>query len=360
MKKILVPLVAVLAFVAIQIAGCSQAAPTPTSAPAAPKAAEPTKAAAPAAQPTAAASANKVNYPEKGKAITMIVIFPAGGNSDIAIRILSPILEKELGVPVEVVNKAGAGGQVGLTELYRSKPDGYTLGLMTLPATINFYLEPGRQAPFLKEIIPLGLQYCDPFVIAVPKDSPYKDMKDLVDAMKANPGKIKGSAGGILSPADLTCKLLKKAADVNFSVVNFDGAAPAITAMLGGHVDFAVQNIGSFVPQLKSGEVRMLGVADKNESPFLPGVKTMEAQGYNVHMSSSGGIAVPPKTPVEIQKVLEAALQKAINSDEHKKKAEENYMTVRYMNQAELMSYWQEMEAEVKPMIEEISKEEKK
>ncbi|HEX2924047.1 MAG TPA: tripartite tricarboxylate transporter substrate-binding protein [Chloroflexota bacterium] len=142
MRSRFVLLVTVVLAIGLLVVGCSQAStPAPTAAPAASKAAEPTKAAAPAAEPTKPAAATpaaaKVNFPEKGKSITFNIPWAAGGPTDVGGRLLAGGLEKELGVPVQVVNKAGAGSQVGITELAKAKPDGYYVGMTNLPSSIT-------------------------------------------------------------------------------------------------------------------------------------------------------------------------------------------------------------------------------
>ena len=169
--------VSAVASLALFAAACSSpAAPAPTTAPAAPaapKAAEPTKAPAAApAQPTAA-PAPKATYPEKGKAITMIVPFGAGGSTDIGARLLAVGMEKELGTPVNVQNKGGAGSQTGLTELAGAKPDGYTIGFANLPTANLVYSDPDRKANFsAKSFQPIGSQVVDPSAIGVAANSP--------------------------------------------------------------------------------------------------------------------------------------------------------------------------------------------
>lgn len=147
MKRLSVLLVAALVVLGLAMAGCSSSAPPaptqpPSSKAAEPaKATEPTKAAAPATAPAPtavpAAPAKASSFPDKSKTINLVVPYPAGGGSDIAVRILQPILEKEIGVPVQLVNKGGAGSQVGVTEAAKAKPDGYTIGHANWPTIIT-------------------------------------------------------------------------------------------------------------------------------------------------------------------------------------------------------------------------------
>lgn len=373
MRGLVIHVVAAMVVASITIAGCQQSAPSPTQAPAkvvapapAPtKAAEPVKAtaaaptAAPAAVPTKAPAqptavpAKKVAWPEKGRAVIILVPYPAGGSGDIGFRILAPILEKELGVPVEIVNKPGAGAQVGLTELAKTRPDGYTIGNANLPTTVSIYLDPNRQSAFgRKDLQPLAMQTFDPQVVAVRSGGPYKSMKDLIDTAKGSPSKIKAGTSGLLSDGHLAILQLEKAAGVRFVTVNFDGAAPAVTAMMGNHVDLVVQSVPNFTAQLKAGEVMFLGVMDKVENEFAKGVKTMEAQGYKAYLSTAKTLVMPVGVPQEAQAVLAEAVRKSINSDEHKKKMADMLITVRYMDQNQLAAYWDEHEVQVKELME--------
>lgn len=370
-KRLSITLMAALLAASLLVAGCQQAAPAPTQAPAKPAAPAPTKAAEPAKAPAAAPAptaapaaaptkapepAKKAAWPEKGKAVTIIVPYTAGGASDVGFRILAPMLEKEFGIPVEVVNKPGAGAQVGITELAKARPDGYTVGNVNTPTTISIYLDPQRQAAFgRKDLVQLANQTFDPHVVAVKADGPYQTLKDLVDAAKANPGKVKGATTGIMSDGDMGMKLFAKGAGVRFAIVNMDGAAPTITSTLGGQVDFSVNSIPNYTSQLKAGTIKFLGVMDKEESSFAPGVKTMESQGFKVHMSVTKGVAIQAGVPKEIQDIWVAALKKTITSAEHMQKLKDMNIQVRYMDMAACEAYWTDMEKVVKELMAEAS-----
>ena len=353
MKYPSIAIVGAIVAASLTLAGCSQAAPAPapTSAPAAPtKAAEPAKAAAPA--PTVAAPgptvapAKKVTFPEKGKPITLLVHWAAGGSSDLGARLLAAGMEKELGTTVEVVNKPGAGGQIGYTALTQAKPDGYTIGSTNYPSAIITYLDPDRKASYSrKDFALLALHVVDPGIIAVKADSPYKSLKDVIDAAKANPKKIRASTTGLQSDEHFAILQLQKMTGAQFAIVHFaEGIAKAKAAFLGGHVDVLVGNVGDTPELLKAGEIRVLGVMDPEESKFLPGVKTFEAQGYKLNNSSSRGFSAPGGTPKEIVETLSAAMKKVIASEEHQKKMAEMALTVRYMDPAKYEAYWDEYE----------------
>ena len=184
------------------------------------------------------------NYPRR--AVQLIVAFPAGGSTDVGARILAGLAEKDFGQPITVVNKGGAGGQIGFTEIARAKPDGYTLGFLNLPGMNTITLDPERKAVFtIDSFIPIVNQVLDPGFIWVKGDSPYKTLADLVDAAKKNPGKISACTTGILSDDHLAILMLQEAAKCEFRLVHFDGGAQQLTGVLGGHVDVAFDNVGS-------------------------------------------------------------------------------------------------------------------
>jgi tripartite-type tricarboxylate transporter receptor subunit TctC len=303
-------------------------------------------------------TAPAADFPAKGKSVTMIVGSSAGGSTDVGARILAAAMEKELpGTRIQVENKPGAGWQIGLTALSRSRTDGYTIGFTILPQTITNYLDPERKAVFTrKSFQPLGMQVVDPGVIAVKAGSPYKSLKDLLEAAKAAPSKIRASATGILGDDHLGVLQLQRLTGVKFAIVQFDGSAPSMTALLGGHTDAYFGNIGDTLPQFKAGEIRLLGVMDDEESPLAPGVKTLASQGIKLESSSSRGLSAPAGTPKELVDLLAQAIKKAIANPEHMKKMGEQGLTVRYMDPARMESYWAEMEEQIRPLMS-IAKE---
>ncbi len=357
--------VAALIVAGWMIAGCTQAVPaTPTQPPVAPaKAAEPTKAVAtaaptkaaeptkaPAPQPTAAP---KVTFPEKGRALTVIVPWAAGGSVDLGVRVLAPSLEKELGIPVQIVNRGGATGQIGLTELAGSKPDGYTIGVHSLPVSIVVYMDPERKAVYSRKDFELIANHVmDVGAVGVRADSPYKSMKDLVDAAKAQPEKIKLGTTGLLSIGHLTGLMLEKETKVKFGLVHFEGSAADTTALMGGHVDTVFGTSATFSSLVRSNEVRLLGIMSKEESAFYPGVKTLASQGYNIDFAMSRGFAAPAGAPKEAVDVLSRTIGKIVASDEHKTKMDEMLLPLKYMNAAEYSAYWRELETQVQPLLE--------
>ena len=288
-------------------------------------------------------------FADKSKAITIIVAYPAGGGTDITGRLVAPMLEKELGVPVQVVNKPGAGGQVGFTELSRSKPDGYTIGYLTLPTIITTYLDPDRKAIFgPKSFGFLAMQDNDPGILAVKASSPYKTLKDLVADAKANPGKIRTTTAGILSDDHIAALMTQQMAKVKLSVVHFDGSAPGRTAVLGGHVEAFYGNASEIIAQVKGGEFRVISVFDKQRSKFYPEVMTAQEEGFPIFSNVYRGFGTPAGTPKEGQDVLSKALGKIISSEEFNQKMASLGYEPFYLDPEKYASFWAEFEATAK------------
>lgn len=308
--------------------------------------------AAPISSLLAAGGAEAAAFPEKGHPITMIVPWSAGGSLDLSARLLASDMEKILGTPVMVVNKPGASGQVGTTQLVLAKPDGYTFGVTAIPSTSTIYLDPDRKAVFgRKDLAPLARHVSDPIAIAVRADSKYQTLKDLVADAKANPERVKAGSPGILSAMHLGLLLFQKAADIRFAPVQFDGSGQVAAALLGGHVDVMFDVIAVNVPNLKSGKVRILGVMDKEPSRQFPEVKTLESQGFRVTLSTSRAYSAPANTPKEIVDTLSAAIKRATEGEQHRKRLEELSLTVAYLDPAQFAAYWDELDAQIKPFI---------
>ena len=304
--------------------------------------------------------ASGAGFPDKNRPIMFVVSYPAGGGTDVTGRLLAPLLEKELATSVQVMNKPGAGGQVGFTEIARSRPDGYTIGYMILPTVITTYLDPSRKAVFSRKSFELlALQDNDPGIIAVKANSPYKNLKDLVDAAKANPGKIKTTTSGILSDDHIAAMITEEVAGVKFAIVHFDGSAPGRNAVLGGHVEAFYGNVSEMVAQMASGEVRLLAVMDSQRTRFYPDVKTAEEQGYKIYSGVHRGIAMPAGASAEVRDTLSTALKKVLNGEEFKSRMEKLTYAPMYMDPQTYSKFWTEYETKAKQWVEWSARSEK-
>jgi tripartite-type tricarboxylate transporter receptor subunit TctC len=296
--------------------------------------------------------ASAADFPAAGKAITMVVGFSAGGSSDAGARILAGGMEKVLGSKVDVLNKPGASGQIGYTTVAKAKPDGYTIGLASLPGIMVSCLDPDRKAVYTKDSFqPVALQIVDAGVIAVKADSPYKTLKDVIDDAKARPRKVTITTTGLQTGDHFTVLQLQKLSGAQFAIVHFDGAGKAMTALLGQKVDLYTGNVGDVLSQLKSGDIRVLGVMDKEGNPFLPGVRTFTEQGYPMLGGSWRGYIVPAGTPAANVKKLSDSIKAALESAEVKTSLERLGLQARYMDVEGYSAIWNEYAGLMKDLI---------
>lgn len=317
---------------------CSQQAPAPTQAPAAPA-------------PTAAPKVSDPTQP-----VSVIVPFAAGGGLDIGARIMATYLEKELGQPFQIVNEAGASGQIGWTKFAASKPDGYTLTTLSSPNTESTYLDPKRQSAYKRTTFAaISNQVYDPNTYSVLSSSPYKNLNDLIQAVKAKPESIITGDGGLMTDDHLSILTLQKKMGVKFAMTHFDGGGPAQTALHGGHVQVLVGNIGDAMSGYKNGQFRVLGIASEQRSPLLPDVPTLKEQGIDVVTAVARGWAAPEGTPKEIIKVLETAMKKIGGMPEYQDKMSTAGLPTHFMTSEDYDKYLQAEETRVAQLIKELN-----
>jgi tripartite-type tricarboxylate transporter receptor subunit TctC len=305
-------------------------------------------------QPTAA-QVKKIEYPEKGRTITWIGAFAAGTSPDICVRIVAAGMETELGAPMQVLVKVGANGQIGYTAMAQARPDGYTIGQVVLPGIATIMLDPERGAKFTRDSFqPLAMQVQEPSMYAVLSKSPFKSVTDVVEAAKASPGKIVVATGGLLGDDNLSALYLQKTSGAKFTITAMsEGRVPAF---LGGHVDVYVGKTADLLSQIKNGDVRPIGITGSKESIYLPGVKTMQQQGYNFTSFASRGYVVPAGTPKEIVNLLSAAMKKVMLSEDHMKKMRDQALNVSFLDAGQFDNFWKEQEPTIKMLVD-LSKE---
>ncbi len=296
------------------------------------------------------------DYPTRP--INIIIPYAAGASSDVGARIVASIAEKPIGQPIVVVNKPGAGGQIGWTELARSKPDGYTLGGINLPHLLSAALDPERKSLYKAEdIVPIISQALDPTTISVRPDSPWKTLKELIDDAKKNPDQIKAGIVGFLQDDEIGYLQFAEAAGVKLRLVYFDGAAPAITALLGKNVDVLFCTVADNYNQWKAGRIRMLTIMDKERSKFYPDMPTTAELGFpTVISASTRGIAAPKGVPEPIMKKLEGVFKQAMMSKEHMDRLEGAGMPVKILVGKEFVDYYWESFKVAKKWVEYVRK----
>jgi len=268
------------------------------------------------------------DYPSK--ALTYIICFNPGGESDITARIQEPVLKKYFGQEVVVTYKIGGGGSVGWSELIRSKPDGYTIAGHNLPHTILQPLERGDAGYKTLDLKQIYMFESTPDLLVVRQDSPYKTLKDLIDYAKKNPpGVVTVGGSGSSSANDLGTTMLNKAAGIKLTYIPFSGSGSAVPALLGGHVT-ALMTYSTMGIQYK-GKFRSLAIASEERMDVLSDVPTFKELGYDVVEGAYRGVAAPPGTPDEIVNKLADVFDKVMRDPEVKKKMDALGFKIEYM-----------------------------
>lgn len=298
------------------------------------------------------ASARAQTYPNRP--INLLVAAPAGGSTDVGARVVASIAEKLIGQSVVVVNKGGAGGQVGWTELALAKPDGYTIGFVVMPGMNTQVLDPDRAALFTEaSFLPVINQVLDPGLIWVRADSPFKTFADLAAAAKASPGTIRASTTGILSDDHLNILITEEAVPgAVFRIVHLEGSAAQLKETLGGNVDVSFDNVGGALKPIKAGQARALMVTNSVRSSFLPDVPSSAELGHPTIISSSTrGIVVPKGTPAGVIKTLTDVLSKAMADPEHNSRLEAQGLTVKVMVGEEYAAYYRKAHEQARKYV---------
>jgi tripartite-type tricarboxylate transporter receptor subunit TctC len=304
------------------------------------------------------------DYPSR--AITMIVPFPPGGVADIVGRPLAAMMEKSLKQPVVIVNRTGAGGALGMREVARAAPDGYTI-LMGLSSISIFPVSErvnGKQPNYeLKDFAPIALVTADPTVLVVRADSPYKSVKDFVAAAKANPGKINYSSSGVYGTLHVAMEIFANAAGIKLFHVPYGGGGPAITALLGGQVEASAQGPAAAIGQIKGGKMRALAGWGTERLKLLPDLPTFKELGYqDVEFYIWSGVFAPAATPAPIVSKLRESVKAAATSEDFRNAMEKVSTPVHYLDAPEFAKYWERDAKRLSAAVEKIGKveEEKK
>ena len=235
-------------------------------------------------------------YPDRP--VTIVACFPAGGGTDLAVRMMHVELGKALGQPVIIENRGGAGGSVGTGAVARATPDGYTLLSCSSAFVVNPSLYANVSYDPIKDFIPIMVIGASPNVFVVPAQSKIQTMKELIAEAKANPGKMNWTSPGVGTTPQLAGELLKLKLGLEMTHIPYAGAGPANNAVLAGLVDFYVANYGSLTGLLNSGKVRPVAVTSKKRWPDLPDVPTLDELGVkDAESDTFQGVFAPARTP---------------------------------------------------------------
>jgi tripartite-type tricarboxylate transporter receptor subunit TctC len=270
-------------------------------------------------------------YPDKP--INMIVAYAPGGGSDLVVRLLAPFLEKELGVSarIVVINRPGAGGAIGFTELANAAPDGYTIGLINTPNVLTIPIE--RKTTFTWQSYDLlGNVVDDPGNFSVHAENPIKSLAELASYAKSHPGEVSVGTTGIGSDDHLAMIMFGRAVGARLNHIPFKGAAEVRSAIQGNQITVAAMNVGEALQYAKAGTpIRQLGSMSVARSSLAPALPTFREQGYDIVLASLRGIAAPKGLPAAIREKLVDAVAKAIADPKFQAKAADVFAPLRYL-----------------------------
>lgn len=305
MRKVMVVLLVIL--LSLGLMGCSSQPPKP------------------AADATPAVAETK--YPEKP--IDMIIVWTAGGGSDLAARLIGEYAAKELGQSFVYQNVTGSNGAIGWDQAANAKPDGYTLANLTFDVLTNQAM---GQTEVKYDSFDLIMQFTtQPVGVFVPGASPYKTLDDLLKAAKENPLTLQmgtTALGGFFHQAS---GLLEAKTDgAKFKYLPFKGSAEVIAALAGGHVDAGIQTLTGMEQHVQEGSIRVLAILADERNQLFPDTPTAKELGYDVAWESWRGFGVPKGTPAEIRAKLEDAFKKAYDNPEFQEKAKAAGMDLYY------------------------------
>ena len=305
---------------------------------------------------TAGASAQDA-YPSKP--VTMVNPFPPGGVADIVGRPLAVLMEKTLKQPVVMVNRPGAGGAVGMASVAKAPADGYTI-LMGLSSISIFPVSDrinGKAPAYeLKDFAPIALVTADPTVLVVRTDSPYRTLRDFVEAAKANPGKINYSSSGVYGTLHVSMEIFANAAGIKLFHIPYQGGGPAVTALLGGQVEALASGPAAAIGQIKGGKMRALASWSRERLALLPEIPTFKELGYDAEFYIWTGVFAPAATPGPILAKLREVVREAATSAEFKAAMEKVSTPVSYLDAPEFQKYWEHDAARLKVALEKIGK----
>lgn len=267
------------------------------------------------------------SWPEQR--IELIVGFAPGGGTDISARILARHLERELGTSVVVINRPGASGSIGLSQVARAKPDGYTIGMTNMPGLVSLPIE--RDAGFtLDSFTFLGNLVRDPSAFSVALGSKYKTLQDVVDTARKEPGRINYGSTGVGTDDHLALVLFERATGTRLNHVPYNGAGPLRTAVLGEHTEVGGMNLGEAMPY-HNESVRILAQASNERSPLAPEVPTFKELGVDLVFASERGIVGPKGMSQEAIDRLGGALKKIADTPEFQNEMAKQFTEMDYL-----------------------------
>jgi len=268
-------------------------------------------------------------YPDRP--INLIIPYPAGGATDAGARAMVPFLEKYLGGQFLVLNRAGAGGELGFAEIAKAPADGYTIGFINTPNVLTIPIE--RKAKYrMENFAPLANILDDPNAIAVRKESKFTTLREVVDFAKANPGAMTYGTTGIGSDDHLAGLKIERLTGVKLTHVPFSGGAQVRQSLMGGHIELGIYNMAEMVGDIRNGLVRPLGQMSEQRWEEAADVPTFREQGFDLVISAARGIAAPAGIPSAVRDQLALAIEKTLADPAFLAIAKKHPLPLKFMN----------------------------
>jgi tripartite-type tricarboxylate transporter receptor subunit TctC len=290
----------------------------------------------------------RAEYPDKP--ITIIVPWAPGGASDITPRTLLKTMSDELKQPVVIINRPGASGVVGTLEMERATPDGYTIGTYSYSQTLTNFTTPNP--PSLANVVPIAKVMYSPATLTVTANFPANSLAEFVQYAKANPGKVRCANSGKGTSAHIFGVAFERITGIKQTHVPFAGYAPAITAVVGGHIEATYIPVGDVHPMVKAGKLKMLAVAMQERHYLYPNVPTMKESGVNMDTGNWVGFVAPKGVPEEIIAKLDRAIEKALKSPEVVSSWREMGNVTMYLNYKDFAKWLGPHVAETRELVE--------
>ena len=274
-------------------------------------------------------------YPDKP--VTVICPWTAGGGTDVLLRALSKEAEKYLGQTINVVNQTGGAGAIGHNAIRAARPDGYTIGMITFELNS---LPPQGLVPFTwKDFDPLMRINTDPAALTVRKDAPYNTVRGFVDYAKAHPDEITIGNSAPGSVWNIAAGLVAEKTGIKVKHVPFDGAQPAVTALVGGHIKAVAVSVAEVRGQVQAGNLKILGVMSSERDKIFPDVPTFKEQGVDVEFYTWRGLGLPKGVPANVKAKISEAYKKAFDSKEFQEFAAKASLNLAYLNAADFTKF---------------------
>lgn len=290
------------------------------------------------------------------RSITMIVPFPPGGLADLVARPVAEAMSRELGQPVVIENKAGAGGGIGMSLAAKSKPDGYTIlmALSSLTVIPEADLLLGRTPMFMLNDLRAVARYtADPTVLAVRAESPWKSVQEFVDDAKKRPGAINYGSSGNYGTMHVPMEILAQVSGSKLTHIPFTGAGPAVVALLGGQIDAVSTGPATVLQHVKAGKLRVLGHWGNGKLGSMPDVSSLKDAGFNAEYAQWSGLFIPSATPEPIAQRIRAAARAAAQDAKVKEVILGAGSPVQFQDSPDFEKY---VQADAKRMVDVVKK----